>query len=876
MKNLLTKFCVAALAVLFSGILTSCGVEEGVGDFSVSVKEVGADQVVLFITAPNALEMAYSITDQPTLATPAVLFKTGTVITVNPADLVEINEGISQDTHYYLYAAARISDTEYSEVITHEFTTKKYEFTELVSVVKTYYDGFKVHITVPESVKEKGNVIRYGTTSLAWYNLMKATNGVEVTDVNAVVANGNPYANYVKNDSTLIYNDANIVLLDKDGQPVYDEYEDTYDIHDPIAPGEPTIFLAGECRYGTPEEWNDVMGFYAPTENGYYVPLYQWGTGWTGAFQKIVFKTKEPAECEAKVNIEIPENEITVTDAMIYLEMDKGVSRYFYMVLDDATYNQIASTYLDGDEAGFQWFLTSYIAFYEWGVYGYSESMQFNAASSFVQPLTGGDKYHVLVTSMGADDGSLQNFQHKTFTAKEKTKSSPIVTVTAVPSNDPYEVTFNVKAPNKDLAGAYWACNYAREFEKMFNMKYTYADLLYGNYTFSSDEIADINSDKGLTLTFSSLDGETTRLAVYGCNDEYTFNKLDPSVEGTGWADYTTPLCEPDAPISSTLFSELEGDWTATATIEAKELVSEDSDETISYNVTHKSKVTISSSAPELPESLSSDVYDLYGNMDPSEVDGMYEELRDLTERYTEYRLVGQNRMLCNGFIDFDYYEENGRLKYYSPYDLFVATNYSSVDVPQIIYDFGPKWFLEVLEDGKVIVPIDYEFLPPMHSWPGNSYYVGAVAGGNAILSGNADIPGFPVEISDDRDTVTIKPIMFLNDKNQQIPAYMNAVGLTPEGGLEIVATVVSEIVLTRGWEETPAQKNVVVEPRKVTAKSFDGSEVELPETRTYKSMTELSAPERKNFKVHEKPNVVTKEMVDKTSDKILKQYNFR
>ena len=450
------------------------------------------------------------------------------------------------------------------------------------------------------------------------------------------------------------------------------------------------------------------------------------------------------------------------------------------------------------------------------------------------------------------------------------------MTVTPVPSNDPYEATFNVKAPNKDLAGAYWACNYAREFEKMFNMKYTYADLLYGNFTFTPNEIAAINSDKGLTLSFSSLDGETTRLAVYGCNDEYTFNKIDPSVEGTGWADYTTPMCEPDAPISSTLFTELEGDWTATATIVAKEKVSEDSDETISYNVTHKSKVTISSSAPELPESLSSNVYDLYKGMEPSEVDGMYEELGDLTERFTESRLVGQNRMLCNGFIDFDYYEDNGRLKYYSPYDLFVATNYSSVDVPQIIYDFGPKWFLEVLEDGRVIVPLDYDYLPPMHNWPGYPYYVGAVAGEYAVLTGNADIPGFPVEISDDRNTVTIKPITILDENSQPIPAYMNAVGLASDGSLEIVATVVSEIVLTRGWNETPAQNNVTVESRKVTAKSFDGSAVELPKSRTYKSMTELSAPERKNFKVQEKPNVVTKEMVDKTSEKILKKYNLR
>ena len=874
MKSLLKVFRFSVLAALFCGIISSCE-NLGQGDFSVSVKEVGADYVNLFITAPNSMEMAYQISDEPILATAAVLFKTGTVVTVEPAQVIEIKDGLEQDTHYYLYAVARISESEYSSVITHEFTTEKYDFDELVTLVKPLPDGFKVHITVPQSVKDAGNVIRYGSTSLAWYNLIKSSKGGEATDLNAVVANGNPYGNYVKNDSTIVFNDMNVVLRDEDGEVIYDEIGDTYDIHDPIAPGEPTIFLAGEARWGTPDEYSEIMGFYAPDKNGYYIPIYDWNSGWTGAFQKIIFNTQEPEPCEAKVNIIIPEDEIGITDAMVYFEMDPDVERYFYMILDDATYNQILSTYLDGHDEWYQWFLTSYIAFYEWGVYANTESIQVNAASSFVEPLTGGSKYHVLVTAMGNEDGTLQSFSHETFVAKEKTKSSPVINVMAIPSDNPYEVTFNVKAPNKDVVGAYWACNYAREFEKMFNMKYTYADLLYGNYTFSSSEIAAMNSDSGLTLSYPTLDGETSRLAVYGCNDEYTFNKIDPATMGAGWADNTAPMIEPDAPISSPLFEALEGDWTATATIVAKEKVSEDSDETISYNVDYKSKVTISSSAPAIPSSLSAKDYELYKGMDKSEVDGMYEELLDLNEMFTDYRLVGQNRMLCNGFIDFDYYEKGGRLKYMSPYDLFVADNYSSVDVPQIMYDFGPKWFLEVLEDGRVIVPLSSTYLPPMHSWPGYTYYVGAVASGYAILDGSEEVPGFPVEISDDMNTITIKPIMYADENGQQMSAYMNAVGLA-DGSYEIVATIISDIVLTRGWKGTAKKNSVEAMPAKAMAVTMNGAPAELPAVRSHKSMTDLSVPARKDFKVVENPTVVTKEMVDKASDKILKHFNLK
>ena len=43
---------------------------------------------------------------------------------------------------------------------------------------------------------------------------------------------------------------------------------------------------------------------------------------------------------------------------------------------------------------------------------------------------------------------------------------------------------------------------------------------------FTAEEIAKINSDEGLELAIASIDGETTRVAVLGYNDEYTPNDL--------------------------------------------------------------------------------------------------------------------------------------------------------------------------------------------------------------------------------------------------------------------------------------------------------------------------------------------------------------
>lgn len=889
MKKLL-KLSFLLTICAFCGIVAGCQ-KEGHGDFSLSVKEVGPDYVDIMVTAPGTVEMAYVVTEEAQLVTPAVLFATGKVITVSPAQRIMIKEHIQQDTHYYLYAVAKLDASNYSEKIALEFKTKKYQFDELLTIVETYHDGFKAHITVPEETKQRGHAIRAGSMPLAWYYLMTSSKSQAVVDLQAIASNGNPYEGHMFNDSTIVMNNDNIVLLDENGDPVLDESGEQMDIHDPIAPGEPTIMIAGETRYGSADDFTYVVGYQQPTENSWAVPYYDPEKNeWLGAFQKKEFFAKQPELCEATVEIDIPEDEITVTDAMIYFEMSDDAYSYFYMVLDNSTYNQILSTYLRGNEDWYQWFLTSYIAFYEWGVMPETENIAINAASSFTEPLTGGDTYHVLVTVFGDEAGATQQFIHKTFKAKDKTKVAPAIEVTAIPSADPYTVVFNIKAAAdskgtvQPIMGAYWVCNYSREFELMFNSDYTYASLLKNmGWTFDSEEIAMINSAEGYTISFPTLDGEVTRFAAYGCNDEYTFNVLDD--ENTlGWEDYKSPMAEPVSPVSSPLFEQLEGEWTATATLRAMQ---QETDGTVvTYNVDHKSKITISASAPELPQTLDQGVYDLYAGTDEKkgkskeEVDNMFEELGELTEMFTEYRLKGQNRLLCSGFMDFDPAAPSlgvNRLEFRSPYDLFVATDYSSVDIAQLIYDFGPKWFLEVREDGSVIVPFHSMKLPPLHNWPGYPFYVGGVADGQAFYDANESYPGFPVEISEDLNTITIKPIV-LTDGTQEYSYYMNAIGSNPQNGLEIISTVLTEIVLKRGWTETAATASVKsfgFNPCSVDAVDMNGSYVyEAPKAAVYKSMTDFEVKALPAYKFVEKGNVVTKDMVDKTSEKILRKYN--
>ncbi len=903
----------SALVCLLAAFFCGCDqIGTGVGDFNLTITNVGPDFVECSVTAPSTVEMAYKFATESEILSAAVLFMTGETMTVSPGQVLKLEKGLQSDTDYHLYAVAKVNSQSYSKLISQKFKTLPYNFNKLLTLVKNKLDGYKVHITVPQSTKDAGNVIRYSAASLAMYNVVKDNTGDETYHVlQSIVANGNRHGNYTKNDTTLLRDNSNIVVLGSDGNPVLDENGDQIDIHDPITPGEPTVFLAGECRLGTDEEMGAITNFYyGATDLAYNVPVFDWktvddafdwknqdrdswiGSGWTGAFQKLVFKTVEPGLCDATVKIEIPDDEITSTGAMVYFDMDDEVSRYVYMILDNATYNAIVNIYLDKKGASqeeidkeFQWFLTSWLAFYEWGIGAYTSDTQVNAAAFFNEGVLAGDEsYHVLCTVMVDDptiadnpsNAAKQRFIHKTFKTKKKTEKPPVIEVKAVPSKDPFFASFNVKAPNKDVVGAYYAANYSREFKLMMNAGYTYETILKGNNVLSSDDIAKINSDEGLEMSFQGLDSEVMRLAIYGCNYEYTFNTFGDK-EGLGWADSLIPNAEKANKIESSLYEALVGDWTATATAKINEKAEDGN--IVSRNATLTSKITISREIPDMPAVVGEDVYEIYkniGKFSREEVDEMFTVLTELSDNFNEYRVQGQNRLLCTGFLDYDYYE-NGRMAYKSPYTLFSDKDYNSVDVPQLVYDFGPKWFLQIHEDGTVTVPFSTEYLPPMHSWPGYPFYIGGVGGTEdekiAFLDGEKvvypELPGFPVEISEGYDKITIKPIV-----RGDVNYYMNAVGVI-NGGYELISTILTEIVLTKGWKDT----DVKPQSKAVAPKSF-GTRVsgpaETPKTKVIRSMTKLEPAERTNFQVDEDPNIVTMDMVNETRDKILKHYNLK
>lgn len=883
MKNLLTRSFLTGLIAALCVLLSGCDPKAG-APFSFTIGSYGPDYIELAVTCDVPVEMAYVITtSSQNMSNPAVIFATGTKVNVTSGEKVRITEDIVQDTEYFIYAVAKLDAQNFSDIITATVKTEKYNFDEIITVLDTYYDGFKVHITVPQEVKKAKNALRYTSSSLAIYN--KVRNMYGETYAGMLVTNGGAHTRFIKNDSTLVYTDENIYELDEDGNPIiYELTGEPIDFHDPMVPGEPVVYLIGEFAWGDVKNMGFSFGGIDPdtgfnNDMGYFVPQCEKGTdNWYGSFQKKEFMIDSPSPLEAEVKIEI--SDISPIDAMISIIPDEEVYQYTYSVVDAATYNALLAL-LDNREELVQWYITSYIAFLELGVSAESGPIQFNAMSGFTEPLQADSKYYVLLTAMGDEEGATQRFYKQEFRTAAKTKPAPVIQVTACPvdRDKPYEALFNVKAPNGDLTGAYWACNYRREWQLLLNQKWTYEDILNGNYSFTSDEIALINSPEGYNVSFPTLDGETSRLVVYGCNDEYTFNSIsETDVNEKAVADYTAPYAKAVAPVSSPFFDALPGEWTATATLRATEYVDENP---VKYNHTHSSKVVISNAAPEVPATLPDYVYDIYntGNnpVGREEVDDMFAELKNLTDLFTENRVVNQNRLLCTGFLDFDYYDDPGRLDMRTPYDLFTADNYSSIDVPQLLNDFGPKWFFQIASDGSIYIPFNAEYLPPMHNWPGYPFYVAAYCVENnvAFSTTNENVKGFPVEVSDDMNTITIKPIVLRGEDGIDYTYYMNAMGVS-SSGTELVAPVITEIVLKRGWSQTKASSlpaSVSVEPRKVNALELDGSVSVFKKAPAYKSMTRLVVPEKIEFKKVEKPNAFTLEEFDQAMERSVEKF---
>lgn len=885
MKNFFLKLTFAA-SMLAMFVLTACEPQNN-KSFGLSVKEVGPEYVEVLVQGGDVIRMAYIVdTKQQLMNSPHQLFKKGTEVTVAGGDVLRITAGVKENTQHYLYAVAALNETEFSEIITLPFATTEYALSELLTVVDQYYDGYKMRVTLPKETKERKNAIRWNQCCIMMYNYMMQQGN---NDYSSLLYNGQAFTT---EDATLIYSEEQNWYQtgeDSDGNGEID-----WDTQwNPISPGEPIVFVAGEFAWmeDTKEYANDYFMFPGGWPNGYYLPMintdyYKGGRSqssmgvidwdythpmdqyWTGAFQRKHFFIKQPEVIDATVKVEC------VDASPINLTFDfypeEGVEQYAFGVFDDNIYQNQVLPLLNGKPELMQWAITSYFAAYTFGTKVASGPVRADLTTFYYQDAIKEDtQYHVFVTAMGDQMGRSQSFRQYTFKTTSKVLDEPVVEVTAVKDETtPFRAAFNIKCTTyqgNPIVQAYYAANYVRDWELAINGGSTYFSLLNGNNQFTSTELEQINSEEGLTVYIPSIDGEATRFAVLGYNSEFTPNDVTtfqyiedcPAV-----ADVTTPYYSDyymeDIPwISPREFDPFFGEWTATATL---------MNGSTQTRYVHKSKITLTDNLEDYPSRLPSEVYDLYEGVgkEKDEVDAFYSEFKELAGIYAEKRLANMNRILGLGWMDDDSYD---RLTLRTPYDLFIAKDYSSVDVSSIYNDFGPKWYLEAYEDPETYevrfrIPVDQNLLPPAACWS-VPFYMAALDPDtyNAFMA--AEVAGelyFPVEYDEENDTVTIKAVEFGGVKY-----YPNIIGFdTSSGGSLLENPVVSEIVLTRGWTETKGAKSLGA-----GAAGNVPVRADFP-TAVYKKMTDLKpAAELQKVEVE----LVSAEQIKERADKLVERF---
>lgn len=862
---ILGGFC--ALAVL-----SSCQPEQQGPVTSVSLGEINADLLTaeVSLTTKGLTEYAYlvAVAGEELTDDPVVIFATGTTGTLVDGENKIVVRDLIPQTEQQIIVAFKTSETEfYPQVLTASFTTTDY--TDTFTIVKTSPDGFTFHFKVPQSVKDAGNAIRYNVGSLPMY-LYNKTGYLSALDADMLLQNGQ---RHMLGDTTLVYDDSTVYELDENGNKIIDDWTGDYvTLHTPFSPGEPIVVMAGEFSWDDSDMYGWGSGYYNALfdSDRYYEEVgggfMPWSVEvdtpsdedkyWTGYFFKKTIVLPQPEDFDAKLDIQYDVQAVTGT---ITITPGDNVPMFCYLIIPDEEFD-LDLEVLDNNEDYLQWYVTSYFAAMMRGASYSSDVLQIILEKDYW--LEANQKYHLLITAFGNEEGTVQHFFHETFTTTEKTEPAPEIVVTALEDKTtPYDVVFNVKCTSKNAVSAKYVANYVSEFEIMLQQGNSYNDIAGWGNSFTAEEIAQINSDAGLDVSFSSLPNSTTRLAILAFNSEQTSNEIVAG--GSAVADITSKKEAPQEKVDSPLFSELIGDWTASAYLTQSYSGYDENwnSITVTEELGQRSRKISISAGYTYPEVLPESVYDVYTNKTREEVDALYEEFKQAVDEFNA-ALVGQNRLLCTGFgyeteftgdksyLNQTYFTEN------SAYDLFVSETYSGFDVESIIWDCGPKFYLEIKPNGSVVLPINSSRFYPMshylyYNYKKPIYPIGLGADGYFTQGPEGQNADFPVSVSDDYNTLTIGHYDY-----NGTPYYLNAADFEYGYAYVCGAQIVSDIVLTKGWTEpevpaTTVQNNATASENHLKFEAVNG--MNATKVATHKSKTAFKS-DRKIKKVVYKP----------------------
>lgn len=743
MKHLFGFFVAFALALTGVGF-TGCSddkVEDEIlpplvvePSFEVKLGTVSINDAEITLTTAAIPEYAYIVAEADAQAPSATtIYATGKVESLTDG-VNKLNiTGLEAVTEYTVYFAYKVED-QFADVVDLDFTTTNY--TELFTITDLGPDYISFHIEVSADT--------YYKIAISDWMIAKSMSEQFGTGDFDFIPTGLMY----KGPQTITYKHGEVVDPDEDPEWAYN-WE--------IMPGQCFRLMIAECD----EEGNCGEVDYEADEDN--------RIKWYGFQQTEKVNAGDAIPSQYSVNVEL--DSLTTRSVKIYIEPDEEIAGYGCLF---GTKPEIDSYIEEVGEKGMQAMALNgqlnTLFGVEPGLYAWDKVLLEGIEYSFI--------------TVGLEEDITKQIMVRTdFTPIQATMPAPVVVVTHIDNpegeNSAFKTWFNIKAPNGDADKALYVFNTKSEWTKILNQGATYADVLdqYGQDLGSAG--ADmVNSSEGLNIAFDTEEETEFVLVVGLVNSEETM--------GEGHCEATSLSDTPDAPVSSSLFTDLLGDWTATATDTAgKEFVF---------------KVTIADGVEPGPETCPEEVYALYPNKTREEVQALFAEYKAMVIT-TNAKYKGKNRLVCRGFQVDPYASYYDRMDYLSPWDLFIHENYSAVATKNLFVDYGPKWFLQIADGDVVTVPTDPIRIPILNNWSNPMYLMGYCSTGSYTSETNT--PDFPVTVSEDKETITINPFVD-GDKT-----FYPSVFYSQNGYMTALFRGNAPIVLTKGYDEPEVTANM-------------------------------------------------------------------
>ncbi|MFR9607243.1 MAG: hypothetical protein SNG34_02005 [Rikenellaceae bacterium] len=712
MKKITSAFL--TMLVLFSSFAMSCTKDDtsSTGSVSIGLTVAAATSATFSINASSATEFAYKVYSSGESAA-----TNGLVIFADADEQVTIDDssfnytvyGLEGSSSYTIAFAFKMANGNYT-VESVDVTTVDYSDEKMIYIIAAERNYVKFYLNMPEGTK-----YRYALVDRSSYELYKLEYSYYDLDYLETGTKG-------EGPLTVQINDNNITGYDDDGVAEYqyvkpgmsfvlmviecdDSYNPLCEIDYSYSSSSTTSGVSTRVEEPNIEVYSEVCADDAFTMNGLYA--------------KQTFTTRQPLPADGDVAISISTTELTAT---VSISPSAEVLRIGYAIWETAMLEYLESLVgADGLVAAALDDLESATSAVE-----YEESISLDVA------------YTLMVIYISDEEEMTRSVKLVEFTATESELDAVEIEISAVDSDNPYEVWFNIKAPNKDCTRLAYIMDYSRTFyPEAYAVggdttadNITYLILTYGNELTEAlyKTIFDaINSDSGYDMYFDSNEDTKSTLAILTYNeDEKTYLAYCDSMSAV------EPALDP---LTTDFFDTIDGYWTAAYNYIDGYNVDDESN----YGCDEFTMIITDDplfDAPTTFDSSHEDYAQLYnyyigrgtstGESDPStyaktQIQTDFEYFLEVGAHFQE-KYQDQNRKVIFGFGLSD---ANTLMVNHSPWTLFCDLDHSTYDVEQLFYDYGPKIFIEVVNDsGENVIQInnDYDVVDPFFSYYGSEF----------------------------------------------------------------------------------------------------------------------------------------------------------